>query len=147
MTGKTNPVYVGGCLLWALPWTLVGIALGALAVASGGRAGLRGGILEFSGGLLVVLLRRVPITGGASAITLGHAVLARNREALERTRCHERVHVRQYERWGPLFVPIYFLASGREWLRGNDPYRDNPFEREAYAREDAGPTGSSHFSP
>ena len=41
---------------------------------------------------------------------------------------------RQCERWGPLFIPAYLLAS--LWIlfnpRGRNPYFDNPFEREAY---------------
>jgi hypothetical protein len=41
------------------------------------------------------------------------------------------VHVRQYERWGPLFVPAYLVSSLVLWLRGRDPYWDNPFEVEA----------------
>jgi hypothetical protein len=52
---------------------------------------------------------------------------------LDHCRTHELVHVRQYERWGPLFVPAYLASSAIIWLRGGDPYRDNPFEREAYA--------------
>jgi hypothetical protein len=44
------------------------------------------------------------------------------------------VHVRQYERWGPLFVPAYLLSSLVELLRGRRPYRDNWFEREAYGK-------------
>ena len=46
---------------------------------------------------------------------------------------HERIHVRQCERWGPLFLPAYLLASAFIALRGGNPYLDNPFEREAYA--------------
>jgi hypothetical protein len=49
-------------------------------------------------------------------------------------RAHEQVHVRQYERWGPLFVPAYLLSSLVELLRGRRPYRDNWFEREAYGK-------------
>jgi hypothetical protein len=49
--------------------------------------------------------------GGALAITFGHVVLARDEAALTLTRMHERVHVRQYERWGPAFIPAYVLAS------------------------------------
>jgi hypothetical protein len=41
------------------------------------------------------------------AITLGHVVLATTESALKKTRSHERVHVRQYERWGPFFIPAY----------------------------------------
>ena len=50
------------------------------------------------------------------------------------TRTHERVHVRQCERWGPLFIPAYLLASLLIRLRGGRPYEDNPFEREAYGK-------------
>ncbi len=45
---------------------------------------------------------------------------------------HERIHVRQVERWGPLFLPAYVLASVVAQARGLDAYRDNPFEREAF---------------
>ena len=65
-------------------------------------------------------------------MTLGHVVLGRDRASLERSRGHERVHVRQCERWGPLFLPAYGMASLIVKLRGGDAYRDNPFEREAY---------------
>ena len=53
--------------------------------------------------------------------------------ALDRSRAHERVHVRQCERWGPLFIPAYLLASAVLWCQGRDFYEENPFEREAYA--------------
>lgn len=65
-------------------------------------------------------------------MTLGHCVLAADRAQLVRTRNHELVHVRQYERWGPMFVPAYFVASAWVWSRGGDPYWDNPFEAQAY---------------
>jgi len=42
------------------------------------------------------------------------------------------VHVRQYERWGPLFGPAYLGCSLVLWLMGKRAYRDNPFEVEAY---------------
>ena len=47
-------------------------------------------------------------------------------------RAHERVHVAQCERWGIAFVPAYLAASAVVWLRGEDAYLDNPFERAAY---------------
>jgi hypothetical protein len=65
-------------------------------------------------------------------MTLGHVVLGLNQKALADTRAHERVHVRQCERWGPLFLPAYGLASAVAWARGQDAYRENRFEREAY---------------
>ena len=70
---------------------------------------------------------------GASAVTFGHTVLARDRQALEATRRHERVHVRQYEIWGPLFIPAYLACWVWLPLRGKHPYHDNPFEKAAFA--------------
>ena len=97
------------------------------------------GVLEVSGGLIGVLLRRAPTSGtlrhpgGAAALTLGHVVFAVDRHAADRTRRHERVHVRQYERWGPLFLPAYLVASVAARRRGGHGYYANRFEREAYA--------------
>ena len=68
-------------------------------------------------------------------MTLGHCVIARTAADLDRCRRHELVHVAQYERWGLLFVPAYFACSAWMWLRGRDPYLDNPFEEEAYGGE------------
>jgi len=122
-------------VLWAGPWTLLGLMLGAIAVASGGRMQRVGRVLEFHGGWLRWMLGRVPIDSGAAAMTLGHCVVARTAADLERCRRHELVHVAQYERWGLLFVPAYFACSAWMWLRGYDPYLDNPFEEEAYGSE------------
>jgi hypothetical protein len=83
------------------------------------------------------LLSRMPISGGAAAMTLGHVVIARSKECLDTSREHELVHVAQYERWGPLFVPVYLGWSAWLWLRGYDAYLDNPFEEEAYRTSDA----------
>jgi hypothetical protein len=63
-------------------------------------------------------------------MTLGHVVLCVD-EIDDATLAHELVHVAQYERWGPLFVPCYLGASGVAALRGGDVYRDNPFETAA----------------
>jgi hypothetical protein len=83
------------------------------------------------------LLRRpFWISGPISAITFGHVVLGCDRPTLKRTRRHEQVHVRQYERWGPFFIPAYVLASVWIRFRGGNAYLDNPFEVEAYAIDD-----------
>jgi hypothetical protein len=120
-------------IVWALPWTAVGMLVGAVGLATGARVQRRGRVLEFYGGAVARLLRWAPGTGcGAAAMTLGHVVLGQTAAALDITRRHELVHVCQYERWGPLFVPAYLLCSAFIWLRGGDGYRDNPFEREAY---------------
>lgn len=92
--------------------------------------------MEFHGGLAAWLLKHVaPLEGGAMAITLGHVILGRTAAGLDIARDHEWVHVGQYERWGPLFIPAYLLSSLGLWLIGRHPYRDNPFERAAYKRE------------
>lgn len=122
-------------ILWASPGTLLGIGLGLLGVATGGGMQRVGRVLEFHGGWLAWLLAKAPVIGGASAITFGHTVLARTPGDLVRTRSHELIHVAQYERWGPLFIPAYLGCSAWLWLRGQHPYWDNPFEREAYERE------------
>jgi hypothetical protein len=65
-------------------------------------------------------------------MTMGHTVLGVDLRLLERTRRHERVHVRQFERWGVMMGPAYIMASCYLYLRGRDFYRENPFEIEAY---------------
>jgi hypothetical protein len=64
------------------------------------------------------------------AITFGHVVLCVDR-ADDQLIAHELVHVRQYERWGPLFVPAYIAASGAAKARGGRAYADNHFEMAA----------------
>lgn len=90
----------------------------------------REGCIEFWGGGVVWALRSLPIR--PVAMTLGHVILGVDQGTLERVGSHERVHVRQYERWGPFFLPAYGLASWWVWRRGLRAYRDNPFEVEAY---------------
>ena len=121
--------------LWALPTTSVGLLATGLTLMSGGRARWHTGVLEVYGGFSAYLLRKlVPLPGGASAMTLGHVVIARDPASHTRTRAHERIHVRQCERWGPFFIPAYLLASLVLRMRGKDAYYDNPFEREAYGK-------------
>ncbi len=124
----------GAKYLWALPATLLGIFCVALALVSGGRVQVVRGVLEVYGGFASWLLTRgMPwMASGAAAMTLGHVVLGCDKECLARTRDHEHVHVRQYERWGFLFLPLYGWFSLVLWLRGRDAYLDNPFEVEAY---------------
>ena len=120
--------------LWALPNTAVGLACMAVGSVYGRvQADVVDGVLELHGPPIDYLLRYgTLLPGGASAMTLGHVVLGRDEWALELTRDHERVHVRQCERWGPLFIPMYLLTSLVMHLAGRDGYRDNFFEREAF---------------
>lgn len=122
--------------LWAFPTTFVGLLFVPLAAVAGGRVRFVDGVLEVSGGPVGWFLRYCTfLRGGAAAMTLGHVVLGRDESILEATRSHERVHVRQAERWGPLFIPVYLLSSIVVALAGRRAYEDNPFEREAYRRE------------
>lgn len=103
---------------------------------SGGRAARVGGTVEAHGGALAALLERaIPGKGGADALALGHVILGQTAESLRRNRAHERAHVRQCERWGPLFVPAYLVAGLWAAMRGGDSWADNRFERDARARE------------
>ena len=128
-----------GRFVWAAPTT----AVGAVVVLAGAwRARLRvvDGVLEAHGPTLAWLLAHlVPLSGGTAALTLGHVVVARDAQSLEATRAHERVHVRQCELWGPLFVPAYLAASLMAFLRGRHFYFDNAFEVEAFRAETAQP--------
>jgi len=119
-------------IVWASPYTLIGLLIGTIGLCTGGRVQVRAGVIEFHSGAVKWLLARLPGGPFALAITFGHTVLGQTGAALDICRAHERVHVRQYERWGPLFGPAYLLCSLVLWLRGKDAYRDNPFEREAY---------------
>ncbi len=121
---------------WALPITVLGLLCAVVAVVSEGHIQVVDGVLEVHGGLARSLLERVvPLRGGAAALALGHVVLGRDTDCLDRTRSHERVHVQQCEWWGPLFVPAYLGASVVAVLHGGNLYKDNWFERQARARE------------
>lgn len=119
--------------LWPLPWTMAGAIAALLALATGSRWQVRQGALEVHGGRLAAACDRLPPGRRFEAITLGHVILGLDQCCLDASRAHEQVHVRQYERWGPLFVPAYLIAGAWQWANGRNPYHDNPFERQAYA--------------
>jgi hypothetical protein len=122
-------------ILWASPTSAVGAPLALLTLISGGQAHCVDGVLEVHGPAARFFLERIVgifLSGGASAITFGHIVLARDAQLLELTRSHERIHVRQCERWGPLFLPVYLGASLWALARGKRAYEDNFLEREAF---------------
>ena len=121
--------------LWAGPATLIGLVI-ALTLIRRGRLACVTGVVEAHGPLLErALALLTPLARGADAMTLGHVVLGRNARALEVTRAHERVHVRQYESWGLFFLPAYFLAGAYALVLGRHPYFDNRFELEAKEAE------------
>jgi hypothetical protein len=118
--------------LWASPNSLLALAIVLLLIPFGARARVVAGVLEVHGSIVGRILQQLPPRGMAVAITLGHVVLGASQRDLDRSRAHERVHVRQYGIWGPFFLPASGLSSLWQRLRGRDPYRDNHFEREAY---------------
>ena len=121
--------------IWAAPTTAIGLVM-MLCGLWRVRVRVVDGVLEAHGPALAWLLRHLTLMPeGAAAMTFGHVVIARDRQSLESTRAHERVHVRQCERWGALFVPAYLAASLWALLRGGDVYFDNWFEVEAFQRE------------
>ncbi len=128
-------------LLWAAPYSLLGLLIALPACALGARLRRNGSTLECTGGRLGRWMLRLPNRHRIVAITLGHVILAVDTTAMQHLRAHERVHVRQYEHWGPFFDPAYLLESLWQTLRGRDAYRANRFEREAYAK--GGPFGPS----
>lgn len=119
-------------IVWTIPNTLIGIGVGLLGILSGGGVQLKSGCLEFYGGLITKVLKRNRI----AAMTLGHTIIGLSSHELGIVRKHEQVHVRQYERWGPFFIPAYLLCSAYLIMRGKEYYRNNPFEVEAYEVDD-----------
>lgn len=117
--------------IWASPGTLLGLVVGVLGLCTGSFARRVGPTLEFWGGLVTKLLASRWLH--ARGMTLGHVVIGVSAAALDEVRSHEWVHIRQYECWGPLFIPAYLACSFVLYARGRDGYLENPFEIEAYA--------------
>ena len=115
---------VSGLLLgvvWASPWTLVGLLAGLAGVALGARP-------QWSRRELAVVFQRWP-WGPGGAMTLGNVILATSHDLdgacytyehraghcvhpQVRLGDHERAHVLQYMLLGPMFVPVYFVLGG-----------------------------------
>ncbi len=117
-------------LFWAAPCSMLGLGLVLIAALSGGRIRWRDGALEawFGAGRFSKILQRQHF----AAITLGHVIVAVREADLRRWHAHERVHVRQFEMLGPFMLLAYPAASAWAWASGQDAYRDNYFERQAY---------------
>lgn len=120
---------------WAAPASALGLIVAAPARAAGARMAVVDGVLEVGGRPIARLVARLPRALQFSAMTLGHVVIGIDQRALADCRVHERVHVRQYERWGVLFFPLYLGSSLLALVRGRDPYWHNHFERQAFQAE------------
>lgn len=105
-------------VLWAAPWSLVGMILGLFF----DRRRVTRGVVLCEGA-------RWPRRLGwrYRALALGHVVLCVD-EIDDAVFAHELAHVAQYERWGPFLVPAYALAGAWTIARGRRGYADNPFE-------------------
>ncbi|RPJ82575.1 MAG: hypothetical protein EHM13_08725 [Acidobacteria bacterium] len=115
---------------WAAPCSAVGLVLAALVLLGGGTVRMNAGALEaFLRGPRRG--RRARLSG---AITFGHVIVGRTEEVLASLRPHELEHVRQYERWGPVFFAAYLASSFFHLLRGRHPYWFNYFEVQARER-------------
>jgi hypothetical protein len=113
---------------------MVGLVLAALPLCLGGSA-------RWSACALEVTYR--PNQAGCGklanwlpfrAIAFGHVIIAVTQQELAVLGPHERVHVEQYESWGPLFFLAYPAASVWQLLNGRDPYWHNYFEVQARHR-------------
>ncbi|MEX1994648.1 MAG: hypothetical protein WD929_08300 [Steroidobacteraceae bacterium] len=109
--------------IWAAPCSAVGLVLGMPMLMAGGRARRNAGVIEICGSGSA-RTRRTRF----GAITFGHVVIGLNEPVLDQLRAHELEHVRQYERWGPIFFLAYPAASLWQLLRGRNPYWFNHFE-------------------
>lgn len=118
-------------LLWAGPWSLLGLILGLTFE----RRRVTRGVLLCEGALWPRKLG-----WRYRAITFGHVVLCVDR-ADEALLAHELVHVRQYEVWGPLFVPAYLVAAIVAKRAGRAAYAGNIFEVTARAEDPSYPSG------
>ena len=110
-------------IAWALPNTLVGLVAGAVGLAFGARASLRGEELAIAFARFptpfarqgALVLGNVILHTGASLDCDCETYAHRAGLACEppvRLGDHERAHVLQCMALGPLFLPLYFLCGG-----------------------------------
>jgi hypothetical protein len=109
--------------VWASPNTLLGLLFGLFSFQ---RPRRDSGILVFDSNIrgfiwLIGAFNR-------AAVTFGHVVLS-NRRVEGSLKKHELHHVRQYERLGFLYIPLYLLI----WIFTG--YRKHPFEEAARLAE------------
>ncbi len=124
--------------LWALPLTVFGLPLIALAMAQRNQQTklLRtshGMVFTAHSKLIAKVLQFHPL-GSMDAVAIGCCVLARDRQTLAKHLSHELVHVQQALRWGILFPLAYSASSAWQLLHGRCAYEDNYFERQANAK-------------
>lgn len=118
-------------LLWASPYTALGLTLGSAVLLAGGSARWASGALEVTYRESDASCGKLARTMRFRGIVFGHVILAVTSEELQNIGPHERVHVEQYERWGPAFIFAYGASSAWQLFRARNPYWCNYFERQA----------------
>jgi hypothetical protein len=121
-------------LLWAFPCSAVGLMASAVPLVLGGSAKWSAGALEVTYRPSLAACGKVAQWLPFRAIVFGHVIIAVTRQELMAISPHERVHVEQYETWGPLFFLAYPAASLWQLLYGRSPYWHNYFEVQARQR-------------
>lgn len=117
-------------VLWAAPVTAFGALLALPVVLFRGRMQIVHGptfAIVTRGPVADAMLRSHPF-GVMNAMAIGHVVIAMHDGLSARVLVHELEHVRQAERWGPLFPFAYLASSAWAALRGKDAYWHNRFE-------------------
>ena len=121
--------------IWVGPITLLFLPLIPMARLTRGKVNVHTGVIEICDGWLGrQLARGLPLFGAVNAFTVGHIVVGISARHLATSRCHERVHVAQFEKWGCVFPLIYGLGSVYALMQGKHAYWDNPYECEARAK-------------
>jgi len=125
-------LYIALGIVWTLPNTLIGLAVGLVGMPGGAR-------LSWRARDLAVEFAHFP-WGPGTALTLGNCILHTGEDldvecglyapvpgcdplARPLLTDHERAHVFQYMLLGPFFLPVYFACGGIS--------ARNPFERAA----------------
>ena len=119
--------------IWVSPASAIGACAAGIASLAGAKMKSVSGVLEVSLTPRSKVLCKTIASLPFAAITLGHVVIACSAEEQSAHRVHERVHVAQYELWGPLFLLAYPLESLFQLIRGRRAYLDNRFEIAARA--------------
>jgi hypothetical protein len=120
-----------GKLLWAAPCSLLGLGLSIVPLLLGGTARVSAGALEVTYRRSLAACGKLATGLPFRGIVFGHVILAVTQEELVQIGPHERVHVEQYERWGPLFFVAYGLSGLWQLVHGRSPYWHNHFEVQA----------------
>ena len=126
---------------WAAPASALGLLLACAALCLGATCRVADGVVEVAGGRFSRLFPLLPRVFHFEAITFGHVVIGLDHSLLAHLRAHEHAHVRQYERWGLLLIPLYLGSSAVQVLRGRNPYLHNHFEIKAFAKAAIPPVG------